>query len=216
MIADRIRRQIVDGELPAGSRLPRQEALAEEFGVSHAVIREALRMLEAQNLVTVHRGKVGGATVQAPDAGTLEWQLLAILNRGHIPVDDVQATIAALDSISARIAAARRNRRQVMAALQSSLKIQADLVNDHGAFATECHRFHDLIAQSTGLYTLPLIIEATNAAAASMSPPGARECERIASRGLSATQRVVEEHRRLVDAVRSGDACLAADVAAHG
>ena len=38
------------GDLPPGTRL-RQEALAEEFGVSRTPIREALRKLQASGLV---------------------------------------------------------------------------------------------------------------------------------------------------------------------
>ena len=66
MIAERFRGQILDGSLLRDERLPRQEVLARELGVSLTVVREALRMLEAQGLVTVHRGKTGGATVRVP------------------------------------------------------------------------------------------------------------------------------------------------------
>jgi len=51
-IARRVRDAILDGRLPPGTRV-RQEALARRFGVSRIPVREALRLLESQGLVTL-------------------------------------------------------------------------------------------------------------------------------------------------------------------
>ena len=59
-VVDGIRDQILSGELIAGDRL-RQDDLAEMFGVSTMPIREALRHLQAEGLVTFHANR--GATV---------------------------------------------------------------------------------------------------------------------------------------------------------
>ena len=57
--ADKLRRRILDGTLPAGFQL-RQDLLAEELGISRIPIREALVQLEAEGLVRIipHRGAV--------------------------------------------------------------------------------------------------------------------------------------------------------------
>lgn len=57
--ADALRQRILDGVYPAGTPL-RQEALAAELGVSRIPLREGLRRLEAEGLVTVlpHRGAI--------------------------------------------------------------------------------------------------------------------------------------------------------------
>lgn len=52
IIAARLREQILQGALELGCRL-RQDALAAEFGVSHIPVREALRQLAAEGLVTI-------------------------------------------------------------------------------------------------------------------------------------------------------------------
>ncbi len=56
---DAIRDRILRGGYPAGEPL-RQDALAEQLGVSRIPVREALRLLEAEGLVTFspHRGAV--------------------------------------------------------------------------------------------------------------------------------------------------------------
>lgn len=51
-IAARIGRAIVDGEFQPGQKL-REVDLAQSFGVSRASVREALRMLESEGLVTI-------------------------------------------------------------------------------------------------------------------------------------------------------------------
>lgn len=58
-VAESLRQRILTGEFPAGTQL-RQDALAEEFGISRIPIREALLQLEATGLIKImpHRGAV--------------------------------------------------------------------------------------------------------------------------------------------------------------
>ncbi|RZT57404.1 GntR family transcriptional regulator [Microcella alkaliphila] len=51
-VADALRDAIVAGDFPPGSRI-RQEEIAERFGASRVPVREALKMLEADGLVTL-------------------------------------------------------------------------------------------------------------------------------------------------------------------
>ena len=70
-VARHLRELIVTGDLPLGARLPSEEQLAESFGVSRATVREALRMLSAENLIETTRGAAGGTRVVAPTFGSL-------------------------------------------------------------------------------------------------------------------------------------------------
>lgn len=51
LVRDELRAQIIDGRLPSGGRLIEQ-VLADQFGVSRVPVREALRGLEIEGLVT--------------------------------------------------------------------------------------------------------------------------------------------------------------------
>jgi DNA-binding GntR family transcriptional regulator len=64
-LATTLRGQILSGAIPLGSRL-RQEAIAEEFGVSRTPVREALRKLQATGLVQLLPNR--GAVVRGPSA----------------------------------------------------------------------------------------------------------------------------------------------------
>ena len=70
-VADQLRELIVRGELRPGDRLPVESALARDFGVSRATVREALRLLTAQSLVRTEKGSAGGSYVTLPTAATI-------------------------------------------------------------------------------------------------------------------------------------------------
>ena len=64
--ADEIRRRILDGHYAAGQPL-RQDALAEELGVSRIPVREALVQLEAEGLLKLHAHKGAIVTAFSPE-----------------------------------------------------------------------------------------------------------------------------------------------------
>ncbi|MDT9698757.1 GntR family transcriptional regulator [Streptomyces sp. P17] len=66
-VADELRRRIRSGELRPGQRMPTQARLAEEFGVERGAVRQALRILQSEHLLT-NVSKGSPATV-APDLG---------------------------------------------------------------------------------------------------------------------------------------------------
>ena len=47
--------------LQSGARLPNEVVLAQQFGVSRATVREALRLLTAQSLIRTAKGAGGGS-----------------------------------------------------------------------------------------------------------------------------------------------------------
>ncbi|BBV64487.1 GntR family transcriptional regulator [Kluyvera ascorbata] len=55
-IGDDLRAQIMQGRYPVGSRLPPERNIAETYGVSRTIVREALLMLELQGTVDIRQG----------------------------------------------------------------------------------------------------------------------------------------------------------------
>jgi DNA-binding GntR family transcriptional regulator len=68
LVAERLREEIVAGDLPAGSRL-RQVEIARRFGVSTTPVREALAALQREGLVRLHPQR--GAVVFVPTVSDL-------------------------------------------------------------------------------------------------------------------------------------------------
>ena len=58
-VADKLRDQIIRGVIPEGAQL-RQDAIANQFKVSRIPVREALRQLDAEGLITIlpNRGAI--------------------------------------------------------------------------------------------------------------------------------------------------------------
>ncbi|MBX6388027.1 MAG: FadR family transcriptional regulator [Frankia sp.] len=66
VLAADLRRQILRGTLVADQQLPPEAELMAALDVSRDTLREALRILEAQSLLDVRRGRGGGAVVRRP------------------------------------------------------------------------------------------------------------------------------------------------------
>ena len=95
-VADSLRQRILNGDLSPGVQL-RQDALAEQFGISRIPVREALLQLEASNLVKImpHRGAVvtGVSLEELEDIFQLRVQLepqLLRLSAPHLTPADIQ------------------------------------------------------------------------------------------------------------------------------
>jgi DNA-binding FadR family transcriptional regulator len=110
--ADQLRSLILTGELPAGAKLPTEQALAAEFGVSRATVREALTGLSTEGLLRTVKGVNGGSFVTTPtpdrvsDALNMAVTLLSQTN--GVTLDDLLEIRAYLEIPAARLAAQRR------------------------------------------------------------------------------------------------------------
>src|SRR5258706_16467421 len=84
LVARRIVRTIVDEGLEPGAPLEPEALMLHRFGVSRASLREALRILETQGLITIKPGPGGGPSVAAVDStnfartSTLFFQVLRV------------------------------------------------------------------------------------------------------------------------------------------
>jgi GntR family transcriptional regulator, transcriptional repressor for pyruvate dehydrogenase complex len=77
-ITDKLLRRVVDGEYPAGTKLPTERELAEEFGVNRIMVREALKRIETLGLLNTVQGS--GSYVEDIDTrGGLELVDLLLL-----------------------------------------------------------------------------------------------------------------------------------------
>jgi DNA-binding GntR family transcriptional regulator len=65
-LAADLRRRLAAREIMVGDGLPTERAMAEEYGVSRATVREALRALEAQGMIRRRQGSGTVVTAEAP------------------------------------------------------------------------------------------------------------------------------------------------------
>jgi GntR family transcriptional repressor for pyruvate dehydrogenase complex len=87
-VAKAVQESILAGDWQGGEALPTEPELAEQFGVSRAVIRDATRMLVAQGLVEAQHGK--GVFVTDSQVAAFGDALLLALRRAEATVWDVE------------------------------------------------------------------------------------------------------------------------------
>src|SRR3954447_7122458 len=112
MVASVLRDRIVNGELEDGDLLPKQDELLEEFRISRPSLREALRILESEGLLTVRRGNVGGSVVEAPNAESSAYMFGLVLQSRHGTAADLADAIRHIEPITASLCAERADREK--------------------------------------------------------------------------------------------------------
>lgn len=112
-VADQLRELIVSGSLAPGERLPVESALARDFGVSRATIREALRVLAAQGLVRTSKGATGGSFVTLPTvdhiSSFVEANVGLLTETRHVTLEELLEARELVEVPAARLAAVRRS-----------------------------------------------------------------------------------------------------------
>jgi GntR family transcriptional repressor for pyruvate dehydrogenase complex len=111
-VADQLRELIAGGSLSRGQRLPNETVLASDFGVSRATVREALRLLAAQNLVRTAKGAGGGSYVTLPTVDHISAFLHSSINllteAEDVTLEELLEARELLEVPAARLAARRR------------------------------------------------------------------------------------------------------------
>ena len=113
LVAERLRDRVVHGDLQPGERLPNEAALATDFGVSRATVREALRVLAAQNLIRTSKGAGGGSYVTLPSVDAVsafvQSSISLLAAADDVTLDELLEARELLEVPAARLAAMRHN-----------------------------------------------------------------------------------------------------------
>ncbi|MFC9981076.1 FadR/GntR family transcriptional regulator [Gordonia sp. NPDC127522] len=156
-VASELRTRILAGD--EGFRLPTQDQLVQEFGVSYPSVREALRILETEGLATVRRGNVGGAEVHRPDGTSAAYHLGLSLEAARVTLDDLADGLRSLEPMCAAACAERPDRGEtVVPELDANVEESAALVGDGVAFTHKARQFHDLIVAHTPNLTTRYVV----------------------------------------------------------
>ena len=107
LVADSLRRRIVLGDLVEGDALPNESELMRFYEVSRPTLREALRILETESLISVKRGARGGARVAIPDASVTARHAALVLRLQGTTLEDVFVSRLIIEPAAVRLLAAR-------------------------------------------------------------------------------------------------------------
>ena len=201
-VAAELRARILAGDGPDDYRLPTQDQLVSEFGVSYPSIREAIRILETEGLVTVRRGNVGGAEVHRPDESSAAYHLGLALQARRVSLDDLAAGLQTLEPMCAAECARREDRAEaVMPELTACIEKSAELTGDGVAFTLVAREFHDLLVAFTPNATIRHVVGSLvtlwsaqeQAWAEAMTIRGQYPAPDVAAQAVSVHQRIAGE-----------------------
>ncbi|MGV8978316.1 MAG: FadR/GntR family transcriptional regulator [Cellulomonas sp.] len=198
-VAYRLVEHIEANDLEPGSELPPVGELAETFGVSRLVVREAIRTLAAREILVSSQGRQ--ARVSTPSAAVLAQIIEFRLHQRSLSMGDLFAVRRLLECETSRLAAqavADGNGDPRLA--RTALDVMASGV-EPATFVSRDVEFHAAIAQVAGNGLLSFMLDSLDGVL--------RQARALTYDARSATHRshdeTVAEHRAVLNAIVAGD-----------
>ena len=187
-VSERFRAQIESGAWPRGSRIPGENQLATELGVSRGTIREALRSLSLTGLLEPRVGD--GTYVRATN------EISGVLVRDELSASltHVLNARAGIEAAAARLAAQRPD-PDSLAALSAALESRA-AAGDLDAFVAADAEFHRGVVVASGN---PLLLRLYDAIAEVLT----ESIHQTAT--MPEDHRILDAHVDVLEAIRAGD-----------
>jgi len=200
IVAGKLRAWIVRHVLKEGDMLPTLERLAASFGVSLQVVREAIRILETEDLLEIRRGHVGGVTVKAPSLETVSRSVGIYLQYHEATVDDVLTARRLIEPFAAAQLAARPT-PEIINTLETLIRRTEAAMLDSRQYALSVTNLHQTMVALTGNKTLSVIHAAVvQAIRNNITMLGSRKSLNIESRKNN-----LKSYNKLLSLIANGD-----------
>jgi DNA-binding FadR family transcriptional regulator len=158
VVADHIRKRIIRGELREGDFLPPEAQVMAALAISRPTLREAFRILEAENLISVLRGSRSGARVHQPRVETVARYAGFALQAQGTTVADIYEARLAIEPYAARRLAQTRPAGATERLRMEVGRLRA-LVDDqrYVDFMIALAEFHRALVELSGVRTLAFL-----------------------------------------------------------
>jgi DNA-binding FadR family transcriptional regulator len=194
-LARRIVHELVEQNARPGDRLATEAAMVSQWGVSRHSVREALRLLEMQGVVSIQRGFNGGPVVEQVDSAFLGRTASLFFHLAGATQDELLGALLLCEANLAELAARNPDgfeRRRAMAPFVAhETPMYGELIgfDGHGAF-------HSIVASLSGNTVLETMLSA----------PGTIFWSNINAKQLPTTPRDVltKQHGEIAEAIASG------------
>jgi DNA-binding FadR family transcriptional regulator len=196
IVAELMRDHIERSGWPVGQVLGSESELIDQFGVSRAILREAIRILEHHGAVTTKRGPRGGILVSAPDSAAIVRSAELFLEYEGVTASNLSETRSVIEVAAARLAAERRTPDLV-----SRLLAELEREGVSGDAAMSFGTLHHTIAECTGNRLLALFVDVMG----ELVPPHLKPEWRTPRAQSELSTEVHKAHERLVSAIAAGD-----------
>lgn len=203
-VADALAAEVRSGRMSEGDRLPTEAALAEQFGVSRTVVREAVSRLKSLGLLDSRQGS--GVYVRPAGVEPLRFEMPHVASREAV-IQMVELR-RALEAEVAALAAERRTPEDVQR-IREAIEALHAAVAAGGNGADEDVRFHRAIAEAARnpflIGTLQYLRQFLHGAT--------RVTRANEARRADFAREVAREHAQIVEAIEAGDPLRAREAA---
>nr|WP_269329262.1 FCD domain-containing protein [Kineosporia babensis] len=159
LLAQRIVRDIEQQGLGPGQMLPPERSMMDAYETGRGTLRESLRFLELQGILTFRPGPGGGPMVRKPTADMLATSLALLLQFDGARHRELLEARSVFEPRLAQLAAGRISAEQ-LSALRSTLEDMEAGLEDQALFLDADRRFHRTIAWASGNSLFGFLIEA--------------------------------------------------------
>lgn len=206
LLAADLRHQILNGQLTADQQLPPEAVLTAQLQVSRETLREALRILESQQLVEVRRGRGGGAVVRRPGLESVGRYVALLLQLRRTTLAHIEEARSVIEPPAAEQVAIRAGYDDLdnLVALHDAERAAE---GDPLSFVAAMSHFDQAVTEMSGNRTLGVMAGVfrdiyAGQVYSAIGSDNSVSAERIA-------RRVVVSHSAFLDAARRRDASLA-------
>jgi DNA-binding FadR family transcriptional regulator len=159
VVAQRIVADIVEDNLQIGDRLPPESEMVQQYGASRESVREGLRLLEVQGLITLRRGPGGGPVVTSVDPRNLARTSTLYFHLAGANYNELFDTWLLFEPAVVRQVTETVDRAEKKRALAPFLP-DYDPEVDRTYFMSRSNGFHAVISTLSGNRVLTMILQA--------------------------------------------------------
>ncbi|HEY6377850.1 MAG TPA: FCD domain-containing protein [Candidatus Dormibacteraeota bacterium] len=202
ILAERIENEIVSSGWRVGEVLGSEAELIERYGVSRAVFREAMRIVDHHGVAEMRRGPGGGLVVSHADLAAVVRAVVLQLEYKRIRPDQVHEARSAIELECVRLASERitpqggQRLRDFLTVEEERIRTTRQAGRPRGDLPS--HDFHILLAELTGNPAMQLFVQMVTRVLGDLAPR-AHSLAEVASE-------VHHAHARIAEAVIAGDA----------
>ncbi len=199
VVARRLSEDIAAGRLKPGEKLPTEQQIAETFGVSRPIVREAVGRLKHDGLVVSRQG-AGAFVAESGQASVFRLQVADFTDRDEI--HGIIELLMAVESGATELAAMRRTDED-LAMIQTQLDAMQTSIDRGDPGVDEDVAFHRAIVEAT---KNPFFRDLSDFLDRRVRAFIRAARSNTARRQGSLTRSVQEEHQAIFDAIRDKDA----------
>src|SRR6204780_5055192 len=194
-VADRIIEDVMSLGWPVGEVLGSEPELVERYEVSRAVFREAVRILENQQVAYARRGPGGGLVIAEPTVGAVIDAVVLYLHRMDARLDEIFEARIILEDLACELAAERTDESDLVELRRFLEEVPVERDGD----PRELHALVAVISRNSGL---ELFVDVFNRVAQLYSP----DWQKL---GDAVGKETTHAHAMISEALIAGDSGLA-------